>query len=47
MEFLRAWGNANKLSLDALFRIQKRAVRNINHAGFYPIQIIFFTKTEY
>ena len=29
-----AWGNANKLSLDALFRIQKRAVRNINHAGF-------------
>ena len=29
-----AWGNANKLLLDALFRIQKRAVRNINHAGF-------------
>ena len=28
-----AWGNANKLSLDALFRIKKRALRNINHAG--------------
>ena len=37
-----AWGNANKLSLDALFRIQKRAVRNINHAGFLSHTIHHF-----
>ena len=29
-----AWGNTTTILLDALFRIQKRAIRIINHAGF-------------
>ena len=29
-----AWGNTNNILLDSLFRIQKRAIRIINNAGF-------------
>ena len=29
-----SWGNSTKSLLDTLFRIQKRAIRNINHAGY-------------
>ena len=29
-----AWGNTTTILLDSLFRIQKRAIRIINHAGF-------------
>ena len=29
-----AWGNCTKVLLDKLFLIQKRAIRNVNHAGY-------------
>ena len=28
------WGNATKNSLDVLFHVHKRAIRNANHAGY-------------
>ena len=34
-----AWGNGTKAQLEKLLIIQKRAIRNINHAGFFPILV--------
>ena len=40
------WGNATKKLLDVLFHVQKRAIRNANHAGYLSYTNALFSNNR-